>query len=79
MPVSARLLGLQTFGVLVVVLSQASHIIPGLVVLGAVSLDLYKGQRRDWLHWTGVGIVVVPMLFAIVRLAIYLVLEGWLG
>lgn len=68
-----RLLSLQSFGMLSMIMGLTYLVIPGLAVLGAVSFDLYKGQRRDWLHWIGVAIVVVPMLFAIGRLAIYLI------
>ena len=71
--VLARLLSAQSLGKFFMIMSYTSLIMPGLVVIGAVVIDLFNGRRRDWLHWTGVGIVVVPMLLAIGRLAVYLV------
>lgn len=37
-----------------------------LLVIVAALIDIRRGQRRDWLHWTGVSVrLLMPMLYAI--------------
>ncbi len=48
----------------------------GLVVLTAVVVDLRKGERRDWLHWTGAAIVAVEMLVGTGSMMLYLIVWG---
>ncbi len=71
--VLSRILGPQSFAVSPSLLCFAAS---GLIVLMAVTVDLSKGKRRDWLHWTGAGIVGVQMLFGIGGLLLYLVVLG---
>ncbi|MBN2294966.1 MAG: hypothetical protein JXM70_21235 [Pirellulales bacterium] len=64
--VLARLFSPQSFVLISSLISFAVNI-P--IIIAAVSVDLFKGERRDWLHWTGIGIVGMSILL---RMFLYL-------
>ncbi len=68
--VLSRFLRMQMLAIIPNLLYYAAS---GLVVLTAVLIDLYKGERRDWLHWTGAGIVAVEMLVGVGSVLMYLI------
>ncbi len=69
----SRFFSLQTLAIIPGLIYYAAS---GLVVLTAVSIDLYKGERRDWLHWTGAAMVAVEVLVGAGSMLLYLIVRG---